>query len=115
MSSDCLFCKIASQEIPSKSVYDDETYFAFHDVNPQAPTHVLIIPRKHIATLDDIEPKDEPLVGGMFTLAKKIAADLGISEPGYRVVFNCGAGAGQTVWHIHMHVLGGRALGWPPG
>lgn len=115
MSEDCLFCKIAAKEIDAKVIHEDENYFAFYDVNPQAPVHALIIPRKHIRTLNDIEPEDEPLVGGMFTLAKKIAADLGLSEPGYRVLFNCNAQAGQTVWHIHMHLLGGRNLGWPPG
>lgn len=111
----CLFCKIAAKEIPSKPAYEDETYYAFHDINPGAPTHILIIPRKHIRTLNDIEPGDEQLVGGMFTVAKKIAADAGIAEPGYRTVINCNLQAGQSVWHLHLHVLGGRSLKWPPG
>jgi histidine triad (HIT) family protein len=88
---------------------------AFRDVNPQAPTHVLIVPRKHIATLNDLEKDDEPLVGGMFSIAKKIAKKEKVADPGYRVLVNCNAGAGQSVWHIHMHLLGGRALRWPPG
>ena len=115
MSQDCLFCKIAAKEIPSQSVYEDEDYFAFRDINPQAPTHIQIIPRKHIRTLNDVEPGDEGLLGGMFTVARKLAEEMKIAEPGYRVVFNCNAAAGQSVWHIHMHLLGGRPLKWPPG
>lgn len=115
MTADCLFCKIAEKKIPSKPVYEDETYYAFHDINPGAPTHVLIIPRKHVATLNDLKPEDDALIGGMFGIARKIASDLGIAVPGYRVVFNCNEQAGQSVWHVHMHLLGGRALKWPPG
>lgn len=113
--SDCLFCKIAEGKIPAKLAYQDENYVAFHDINPQAPTHVLIIPRRHVATLNDLTAGDNDLVGGMFLVAQKLAAELGIAESGYRCVFNCNAGAGQSVFHIHMHVLGGRAMGWPPG
>ena len=115
MSANCLFCKIAAQEIPSKAVYQDANYYAFQDVNPVAPTHVLIVPRKHIPTLNDLQTWDEALVGGMFTLAKKLAAQLNLAESGYRIVFNCNKEAGQTVFHIHMHLLGGRPMKWPPG
>ena len=115
MSDDCLFCKIAKGDIPSKPAYEDDTYFAFHDINPTAPTHILIIPRKHIATTNDIEPGDHELVGGMCAVAKKLAEEAGIAEPGYRLVFNCNAGAGQSVYHIHMHLIGGRPMKWPPG
>ena len=115
MSENCLFCKIAKKEIPSKTAYEDETYYAFHDINPGAPTHVLVIPKRHIATTNDIEANDEGLIGGMFTVAKKLAAELGVAEAGYRLVFNCNAAGGQTVYHIHLHVLGGRPMKWPPG
>ena len=115
MSSDCLFCKILAGEIPADLVYESDTAVAFRDINPQAPTHVLIIPRKHIATINDIDPEDQAIVGSLYTAAKDIAAEEGIAEDGYRAVMNCNEGAGQTVFHIHLHVLGGRALGWPPG
>ncbi|MCL5269830.1 MAG: histidine triad nucleotide-binding protein [bacterium] len=115
MSADCLFCKIVRGEIPAKLAYQDEDYVAFHDINPQAPTHILIIPRKHIRTLNDLEPDDAQLVGGMLLLAGRLAAERGIAAPGYRAVFNCNAGAGQSVWHVHLHLLGGRPLHWPPG
>jgi len=115
MSSDCLFCKILAGEIPADLVYESDTAVAFRDINPQAPTHVLIIPRKHIATINDIDPEDQAIVGSLYTAAKEIAAEEGIAEDGYRAVMNCNEGAGQTVFHIHLHVLGGRALGWPPG
>jgi histidine triad (HIT) family protein len=113
--SECLFCKIAEGKIPAKLAYQDDTYVAFHDINPQAPTHFLIIPRRHIATLNDLTPEDEVLVGGMFVLAQKLAKQMGIADFGYRTVMNCNAGAGQSVFHIHLHVLGGRAMAWPPG
>jgi histidine triad (HIT) family protein len=113
--SECLFCKIRDGQIPAKSVYSDDHVFAIRDINPQAPTHVLVIPKKHIATLNDVEPADQELVGRMFTAAKAIAAAEGHAEAGWRTVFNVNRGAGQTVFHIHLHVLGGRALGWPPG
>lgn len=115
MSENCLFCKIISGEVPSKLVYEDEHVYAFHDINPGAPTHVLIVPREHIATLNDLEVRHEPLMGKIFSAAKKIAADLGVHEKGYRTVFNTNAGGGQTVYHIHLHLLAGRSLKWPPG
>lgn len=115
MSNDCLFCKILAGEIPADLVYESEDAVAFRDINPQAPLHVLVIPRKHIATINDIEPEDQDIVGSLYTAAREIAADAGMAEEGYRAVMNCNEGAGQSVFHIHLHVLGGRALGWPPG
>jgi histidine triad (HIT) family protein len=112
---DCLFCKIIAGEIPADIIYESDTAVAFRDINPQAPTHVLVIPRQHIATINDIEPDDAAIVGGLFTAAKEIAAAEGIAEDGYRTVMNCNEGAGQSVFHIHLHVLGGRPFGWPPG
>lgn len=111
----CLFCRIAAGEIPASIVYQDERLLAFRDINPQAPGHVLVIPRKHIATLNDLTAADDALAGEMVRRGAAIARDLGYSEGGYRTVFNCNADAGQTVFHIHLHVLGGRRLGWPPG
>jgi histidine triad (HIT) family protein len=113
--SDCLFCRIRDGKLPSKTVYEDEQVLAFEDVNPQAPTHVLVIPRKHIPTLNDVQPEDEPLLGHMLRVGARIAQERGIAAPGFRSVMNCNRMAGQTVFHIHLHVLGGRALGWPPG
>jgi histidine triad (HIT) family protein len=113
--TDCLFCKIRDGEIPGDMVYEDDDVLAFRDVNPQAPTHVLVIPRKHIATTNDLEQADAAVVGKMMLAAKKIAADEGFAQEGYRLVLNCNEGAGQTVFHIHMHLLGGRRLTWPPG
>jgi histidine triad (HIT) family protein len=113
--ADCLFCSIIEGKIPAAKVYEDEWCVAFRDINPKAPTHVLIVPRKHIPTLNDLEEGDAPLVGRLFLAAKQIAAKEGIAEPGYRTVFNCNAAAGQAVFHIHLHLLGGRELGWPPG
>ena len=115
MSDDCLFCKILAGDIPADIVYESESAIAFRDINPQAPTHVVIIPRRHIATINDLEPGDKVTVGSLYIAAKKIAEDEGLSEPGYRVVMNCNEGAGQSVFHIHLHLLGGRGLGWPPG
>ena len=112
---DCLFCKILAGDIPADVIYESETAIAFRDINPQAPTHVLIIPRKHIATINDIEAEDEELVGSLFTAARAIAKQEGFSDEGYRAVMNCNEAAGQTVFHIHLHLLGGRDLGWPPG
>jgi histidine triad (HIT) family protein len=111
----CLFCQIIAGEIPADIVYESDTAVAFRDINPQAPTHVVIIPRKHIATINDIGMDDQSVVGSLFTAAREIAAEEGFSDPGYRVVMNCNAAAGQTVFHIHLHLLGGRALSWPPG
>jgi len=112
---ECLFCKIASGQIPSKRVFEDERYFAFRDINPQAPTHVLVVPKTHIATTNDIAEADTALIGGLFRVAAKIARDEGCADEGYRTVFNCNRGAGQTVFHVHLHLLGGRPFGWPPG
>ena len=113
--SDCLFCKIRDGELPGDLVYEGETVLAFNDINPQAPTHVLIIPREHIATINDLEPKHSEVVGKMHLVAQQIARERGHADDGYRTVFNCNAAAGQTVFHIHLHLLGGRNLGWPPG
>ena len=112
--TDCLFCKILAGRIPAKKVYEDEHTFAFEDINPQAPTHVLIIPRKHIVGLKEAEDSDAESLGRCQLVAAKIARERGI-ENGYRTVFNVGPGAGQSVFHLHLHLLGGRALGWPPG
>jgi len=112
---DCLFCKILSGDIPADIVYESETAIAFRDVNPQAPTHVLVIPRKHIATINDLNESDMETVGSLYLAARDIAREEGIAEDGYRAVMNCNEGAGQSVFHIHLHVLGGRAMGWPPG
>jgi histidine triad (HIT) family protein len=113
--SNCLFCKILDGDIPADIVYESETAIAFRDINPQAPTHVLIIPRKHIATINEIAEEDQALIGSLYSAAREIAAAEGIAEEGYRAVMNCNEGAGQTVFHIHLHLLGGRVLGWPPG
>jgi len=115
MADDCLFCKILAGEVPAQKAYEDDLAIAFSDINPQAPHHLLIIPKKHIASINELEEGDEAIVGHLFTVAKKITAELGEAEPGYRVVVNTNARAGQTVFHIHMHLLAGRALGWPPG
>ncbi|MDE0789712.1 MAG: histidine triad nucleotide-binding protein [Woeseiaceae bacterium] len=112
---DCLFCKILAGEIPADIVYESATTIAFRDINPQAPTHVLIIPRKHIATINDITSEDQAVVGSLYLAARDIVAAEGIADDGYRAVMNCNEAAGQTVFHIHMHLLGGRALAWPPG
>jgi histidine triad (HIT) family protein len=109
----CLFCRIASKELPSKIAHEDDQVVAFHDINPQAPVHVLIVPRKHIATLNDVQPADAPLLGHMFQVAKKMAEQYGVEQNGYRTVFNVNADAGQTVFHLHLHVIGGRRLSWP--
>jgi len=113
--SDCLFCKIIAGQIPGAIVYQDDTLVAFKDINPQAPMHVLIVPRRHISTLNALQPDDDGLVGEMVRRAAALAADAGYAARGYRTVFNCNAEAGQTVFHIHLHVLAGRPLGWPPG
>lgn len=111
----CIFCKIASGEIPSKKVYEDEKIVAFRDISPAAPVHILIIPKKHINSVNDLETSDEALIGYIFMAARKIAEDEGISESGYRIVNNCGSDGGQSVQHLHFHILGGRSLNWPPG
>ena len=114
-SSDCLFCKILGGDIPADIIFESNDVIAFRDLNPQAPTHALIIPRQHVATINDLEEGDEALVGNLFLAAKKIATDEGIAAAGYRVAMNCNEAAGQTVFHLHLHLLGGRQLGWPPG
>ena len=113
--SDCLFCKILRREIPAKIAFEDECSLAFHDINPQAPTHILIIPKEHIATLNDLDESRAALVGHLVLVAKQLAAEAGIDQSGYRCVWNCMGGAGQSVFHIHLHLLGGRPMGWPPG
>jgi len=112
---DCLFCKIAQGTIPAESVYQDDQVVAFTDIHPHAPHHQLIIPRKHISTLNDIADEDTALIGHLVQTAKKLAKEYNIAEEGYRLVVNCNPGAGQTVFHIHVHLLGGRRLTWPPG
>ncbi len=112
--SECIFCKIGKKELPAKLVYEDAEIFVFDDIHPQAPTHFLVCPRKHMASLDDATETDTVLLGKMLLVAKKLAAERGISG-GYRTVINNGAEAGQSVDHLHLHVLGGRAMRWPPG
>ena len=112
---DCLFCKIIQGEIPAKITYRDDRVIAFEDINPQAPHHVLIIPQKHIHTLNDLHTDDNELVGHMIHTSAMLAKQFNITEGGYRIVMNCNADAGQTVFHIHLHLLGGRKLQWPPG
>lgn len=112
---DCLFCKIINREIPADIIYEDDHVLAFNDINPQAPTHQLIIPKKHIATLNDIDEVDLALVGQLQFTAAKLAREQGFAEDGYRVVMNCNEMGGQTVYHIHMHLMGGRTFTWPAG
>ena len=112
---DCLFCKIASGEIPCREVYADDERFAFEDINPQAPTHVLIIPRRHIPTLNDLGEEDTALLGRIVLRASKIAKERGLHEKGFRLNANCLESAGQSVFHLHFHLHGGRPFGWPPG
>jgi histidine triad (HIT) family protein len=115
MMADCLFCKMVSGEIKPDIVFEDDEVLAFRDVNPQAPMHVLVIPKTHISTVNDLTPEHTGLVGRLYLAAQKIAADEGVAEPGYRLVMNCNSEAGQSVYHIHLHVLGGRPMAWPPG
>lgn len=115
MAENCLFCKIAAGEIPSTQVYADDEFYAFRDINPGAPVHVLVIPRKHIPRITAAAPDDEALLGRLLLRANEIAASEGIAEPGFRYVMNCNEHGGQTVYHIHLHILGGRGLAWPPG
>jgi len=112
---DCLFCKIGSGEISADVVYETDDVISFRDINPQAPTHVLIIPKRHISTINALEAADSETVGKLYLAARDIAAEEGFAEPGYRVTMNCNAAAGQTVFHIHLHLLGGRDFSWPPG
>jgi histidine triad (HIT) family protein len=113
--ADCLFCKIVNREIPASIVYEDDRLLAFNDTNPQAPTHVLVVPKRHIASLSDLTPADDAIVGEMVRRAAAIAAERGIASGGFRTVFNTNAGAGQSVFHIHLHLIGGRIMHWPPG
>jgi histidine triad (HIT) family protein len=112
---DCLFCKIIKREIPASIVYEDDHVLAFNDINPQASTHVLVVPKKHIATLNDLQSGDDAIVGEVVRRAAAIAEERGIAAGGYRAVFNTNREAGQTVFHIHLHLIGGRTLSWPPG
>ncbi|MFI4955442.1 MAG: histidine triad nucleotide-binding protein [Gammaproteobacteria bacterium] len=112
---DCLFCKVADGTLPAEIIYRDEFVVAFNDINPQAPYHVLIIPHKHVPTLNELGIEDNALLGHMAQTAKMLAKQFNIAEQGYRIVMNCNAGAGQTVFHIHLHLLGGRRMSWPPG
>lgn len=111
----CLFCKIAAGAIPAKIVHDDALCVAFEDINPKAPVHVLVIPKQHIATVNDCAAENEPMLGHLVTVAAAIARARGVAESGYRTVLNCNAAAGQSVFHVHLHLLGGRSLAWPPG
>ena len=113
--SDCIFCRVVRREIPSKIVYEDDQLLAFEDVNPQAPVHLLVIPKKHIDQLSSLSSKDQGLGGALLQAANRLAKDKGILEEGFRVVINSGPKAGQTVFHLHLHVMGGRLFRWPPG
>ena len=113
--SDCLFCQIAAGKIPCAEIFSDDDFLAFADIDPKAPTHILVIPRRHVAGLNDLAPDDAELVGRLLLCGRRIAADQGVAESGYRFVINCGQDGGQTVGHLHLHVLGGRPMAWPPG
>ena len=113
--TDCLFCNIIKGDIPSEKVYEDDTVYAFKDIMPVAPHHYLIIPKQHIAMINNVEESDAEVMGKLFVAARHIARQQGFSEEGYRTVMNCGEGAGQTVFHVHLHLLAGRDLSWPPG
>ena len=112
---DCLFCRIIQKKIPARIIHEDEEVLAFEDINPQAPVHILVIPKKHLSTALDIRPEDHALIGRLFEAAGTIARERGIAERGFRLVMNTNAEAGQTVYHIHLHILGGRPMHWPPG
>lgn len=113
--SECLFCRIAAGEIPAKIVFNDEKVVAFEDIEPQAPIHIIIIPRKHIPTVLDLDEEDRELVGHIHLVANQIAAEKSLTQDGFRLVTNCKKSAGQEIFHLHIHMLGGRAFGWPPG
>ena len=114
MDGECIFCKIVDKEGPADIVYEDESVLAFKDINPKAPVHILVIPKKHIGSLLDLEEADEEVIGRIYLVCKRLAGEMGIDK-GFRVVVNCGPGAGQSVHHLHFHLLGGRPLRWPPG
>ncbi|HCC69354.1 MAG TPA: histidine triad nucleotide-binding protein [Nitrospiraceae bacterium] len=111
----CIFCKIIEKKLPAKIIYEDDLSLAFEDINPQSPVHALVIPKKHISTNLDIKEEDNALIGHLFQVANKIARDKGIAESGFRLVMNCNPESGQAVYHIHLHILGGRRMHWPPG
>jgi len=113
--TDCLFCRLINKEIPSKLVYEDEKVLAFEDIKPQAPAHILIIPKKHLASLKEADENDQNLLGYLLLTARKIAQDKGLAESGFRLVINSGPDSGQEVYHLHVHLLAGRRFGWPPG
>jgi histidine triad (HIT) family protein len=113
--SECVFCAVRDGELPAEILYTDDRVIAIRDLNPQAPLHALVIPRQHIATLNDLRPEHNDLVGHMHLVAARLAAEAGVAEKGYRVLFNCNRQAGQTVFHLHLHVVGGRVMRWPPG
>ncbi|NLC70066.1 MAG: histidine triad nucleotide-binding protein [Desulfuromonadaceae bacterium] len=115
MEKNCLFCKIVAGEIPSPKVYEDELVVAFRDIDPQAPEHILLVPRRHIPTTLDLEAADQELVGRIFLVANQLARQFDFAEEGFRIVNNCKAAGGQVVWHLHFHLLAGRQMGWPPG
>ena len=112
---DCLFCRVINRVLPSKIVFENEEVVAFEDINPQAPTHILVCPRKHIATLNDVGREDQYLLGAVLLAAIDVARDRKISSSGYRLVWNTNRGAGQSIYHLHLHLLGGRSMAWPPG
>lgn len=114
-SLNCVFCNIIAKKIHSRVVYEDEDIFAFEDINPQAPVHILIVPKKHISTLLEVSYKDNELIGQLFQVANKIAKDKGVAERGFRLVMNCNPESGQTIYHLHLHLLAGRPMHWPPG
>lgn len=113
--ANCLFCKIIQRELPAKIVFEDEQAVAFNDINPQAPTHILIVPKRHVATLNDLTPPDNSMMGHLVYIASQLARERQIDQSGYRTVINTNSQAGQSVFHIHLHLLGGRAMRWPPG
>ena len=113
--SKSIFTRIIDREIPADIVFENDSAIAIKDINPQAPVHILIIPKKHIATINDIQESDKVLIGELFLIAKNLAKELGIDRDGYRTIFNCNEHGGQTVYHIHLHLVGGRQFGWPPG
>ncbi|HET20316.1 MAG TPA: histidine triad nucleotide-binding protein [Chromatiales bacterium] len=113
--AETIFSKIIRKEIPAQIVYEDDEVLAFRDINPQAPVHILIIPKKQIATLNDLRPEDAPLIGKLYLVAGQLASEMGFAEDGYRTVFNCNSHGGQEVYHLHLHLLAGRQMTWPPG